>query len=242
MGTLFLINSNPKFKFVVKDRLFYNRFEYAIGFHLDEISCLRELDHDHIDLSIERRKTWRGITQQRLINNNSAVFGYPGALSRQHKNITEKTVSDLHELAEILLTTVFDFKLVVSGNQGRVYTNTQTLIDQLDNLPSLTKKDYSRAVICRPKNTIQLKNPKHQYRSYFKMVKLTDEQKCYLTNFLLNQPTIRISPALHDWIKIKFHRTQDYFFVDHNEMSWLTMLALVHSGLIRKTMQIIPAK
>jgi hypothetical protein len=123
-----------------------------------------------------------------------------------------------------------------------VYTSSRSLIDQLDNLHSLTKKDYARAVICRPKNTIQLKNPKYQYRSYFKMVKLTDEQKQYLTNFLLNQPTVRISPALNDWMNIKFHRTQDYFFVDHNEMSWLTMLALVHSGLIRKTMQIIAAK
>ena len=238
-----MINLNQQFKLIVKDRLFYNRFEYAIGFHLDEVSCLRELDHVYIDTMIERRIAWREIAQQRIIGpGKSNLFGQQTILSRRQKDITEKTVSNLHELADILLTTSADFKLVVSVSNGHVYTNDQALFDQLDNLEYITHKDYSRAVICRPTNTIQLKNPKHQFRSYFKMSKLPYEQKDYLISFLLNQPTVRISPALDSWLISKFHRTQDYFFIDHNEQSWLTMLSLVCPGLIRKTMQIIQAK
>ena len=227
-----------QFKIVIKDRLFYNRFEYAIGFCLDEASCLRGLDHAHIDSMIERRRSWRDIAQQRIAGTKSMILG----LAPRPKEITAKNVSDLHAVAEVLLTTFADCKLVVSVSQVYVYTNDTGLIDQLSDLPGPTHKEYTRAVICRPKNTIKLKNPKHQFRSYFKTNKLTAEQKIHLKNFLSNQPTVRISPSLTTWLASVFHRTQDYFFVDHSEMSWLTMLSLVQPGLIRKTLQIIPAK
>jgi len=233
------------FNLVVKDRLFYNRFEYAIGFHLDEVSCLRELDHAYIDDMIQRRIAWREIAQQRVAGTiNSGLFGKQpySMISRRHREITEKTISDLHNLADVLLTAPTDFKLVVSVNHAHVYTNDLTLIDQLGELSGVTQKDYSRAVICRPKDTIRLKDPRHQFRSYIKRTKLTDEQKNHLKNFLANQSTVRISPALATWINGVFHRTEDYFFIDHADMSWLTMLSLVRPGLIRKTMQIIPAK
>jgi len=233
-----LTKSTQPFKLVVKDRLFYNRFEYAIGFHLDEVSCLRELSHTQIDEMIDRRIAWREIAQQRVKNNKSSPYTI---LARRHREITDKTVSDLHELANLLLTTVIDFKLVVSVNQGHVYANDLSLIDQISDLSGLTRKEYTRAVVGRPKDTIRLKNPQHQFRSYFKRTKMTSEQKDHVTNFLKTQ-AVRISPALKTWIDQPFYRTEDYFFIDHNEMSWLTMLSLVRPGLIRKTQQIIPAK
>jgi hypothetical protein len=245
MDTLSLTKSTQPFKSIVKDRLFYNRFEYAIGFHLDEVSCLRELDHDYIDSMIQRRIACREIAQQRVAGTvKSSLFGKQpySMISRRHKEITEKTVSDLHGLADVLLTTSADFKLVVSVSNAHIYTNDRALIDQLSMLSGITQKDYSQAVICRPRDTIQLKNPQHRFRSYIKRTKLTDEQKTHLKNFLANQPTVRISPALATWIDGAFHRTEDYFFIDHADIAWLTMLGLVRPGLIRKTMQIIPAK
>jgi hypothetical protein len=228
------------FKIVVKDRLFYNRFEYALGFHIDEASCLRELDHSYIDSMIERRIMWREIALQRVKNNKSSPYTI---LARRHQEITDKTINDLHQLANILLTTVADFKLVVSVNNAHMYTNDQMLIDQISDLSGVTQKDYTRAVIGRPKDTVRLKNPRHQFRSYFKRIKLTSEQKEHLTDFLFNQKDhVRVSPALQQWIDQAFNRTQDYFFIDYDSPSWLTMLSLVHSGLIRKTMQIIPTK
>ena len=212
---------------------------------MDEVSCLRELDHDQIDRMIQRRIEWREISRQRIVGTTkSGLIGKQpySMISRRHKEITEKTCSDLHQLAEVLLTSTSDFKLVVSVNHAHVYTNDLTLIDQLGDLSGVAHQDYSRAVVCRPRDTIRLKNPRHQFRSYIKRIKLTDEQKTHLKKFLANQPTVRISPALATWINGVFHRTEDYFFIDHADMSWLTMLSLVRPGLIRKTMQIIPAK
>ena len=237
-----MIKQTQQFKSVVKDRLFYNRFEYGISFTLDEASALRDLSHKEIDQTIERRIEWREIAQQRW-NTTRTGFTKHNMLGRRRKEITNKTIENLHTLAEILLTVAIDFKLVVSVNQGHVYTNDLSLIDQIDQLDFLTQKSYTQAQINRPKNTIQLKNPHHAFRSYFKITKITDSQKGNLENFLNNQrESIRISPALERWLAVPLIRTQDYFFVDHNEMSWLTMLSLVRPGLIRKTQQIIQAK
>jgi hypothetical protein len=117
------------------------------------------------------------------------------------------------------------------------------LITQLDGRSELTNKTYARAEISRPKNTIQLKNPRHSNRSYLQMIKLTAQQKQQLVDFFHNQQSqIRLSPSLKSWTTQSFNRTQDYFFIDHNSLSWLTMLSLVQPGIVRKTLHIIPAK
>jgi hypothetical protein len=230
-----------QFKTVKKDRLYYDRFEYCLGFCLDEVSCLRVLDHDHIDQVIANRKQWREIAQQRWLNGRQK---HGIGLSRQYqRNITEKTVEDLHGLASALIDTDSEFKLVVSVRQGYLYTNDLSLISQLDCRSELTNKTYTRAEISRPKNTIQLKNPQHAYRSYLQTTKLTGQQKQQLINFFHNQQSqVRLSPALQSWITQSFNRTQDYFFVDHDCLAWLTMISLVQPGIVRKTMHIIPAK
>lgn len=226
--------------------MFYDHFQYCISFGLAEISCLREqeLDRDRIGLMLERRKQWREVAQQRWVtlgqkNNNSQQT----ILTRRWNEITDEVEQNLYDFADILRNSGTDLKLVVSTDYGWVYTNSLELIGRLKLMRMLTGKKYSEAVVDRPKNTILLKNPRHRFRSYFKITKITSEQKDMLINFLNNQQTsIRIGPALAKWTTSAFYRTQDYFFVDHNEMSWLTMLALVHPGIIRKTQQILPAK
>jgi len=232
--------TNLKFKPVRKDRRFYDQFEYCIGFHLDEVSCLRILDHAHIDDTIERRKQWREIAQQRWVNGRQK---HGIIMSRRWKDITEKTAEDLHAVAKVLLNTSVDFKMVVSMNQGWVYTNDTALIDQLDHMSELTYKTYTQSQVVRPKNTIQLRNLRHQFRTYFAMCNLTAAQRLNLEEFLITQSEyVRLSPALERWIDMSFNRTQDYFFVDHDSETWCTMLSLVQPGIIRKTMHIIAAK
>jgi hypothetical protein len=223
--------------------LFYDRFQYSVGFRLQEASCLRELDHNYISTTIERRKTWREIAQQRwnTINKKGGII--KGLAGRRYNEITDEIEQNLHDFVDVLFDSGVEFKLVVSTDYGWIYTNDVVLIEQLKQLKMLTSKLYTEAIVDRPKNTIRLKNSKHQLRSYFKTIKMTAQQKINLINFLNNQAdTIRVSPALNSWIDGPFHRTQDYFFVDYDKELWLTMLALVHPGLIRKTQQIIPAK
>jgi hypothetical protein len=236
---LFLTNSNLKFKSVVKDRLFYDRFQYCIGFHLDEVSCLKDLDHSYIDTIIARRRQWREISLQRW---TTAVQSNKHIITRRAKDITDENVENLHTLADLLIKAPVEFKLVTSVSSAWVYTNDAELIDQLGNLEFLISKTYTQAQIDRPKNTIKLKEPKHRYRSYLKSIKLTEEEKTQLCNFFANQQGhARISLALTKWMGDRWHRTQDYFFIDHEEESWLVLLSLIKPGMIRKTVELIAA-
>ena len=56
------------FKPVPKDRLFYDKFEYCIGFFVEEASCLREIDHGYVDKILECRVQNRQISQQRWLS------------------------------------------------------------------------------------------------------------------------------------------------------------------------------
>ena len=159
------------------------------------------------------------------------------------REIAPDMVSNLHDLADCLLKQTVDYKLVVSLDSAWLYSNDLTLIDNVVALPYVQHVAFSQAVVDRPRDTIRLKHPKHQYRSYFRAQKLTSQQKITLQQFLNNQiDHVRSSPALVKWLDCPFNHLQEYFFVDHDSQTWLTMLALVHTGLIRKTMQIIPAK
>jgi hypothetical protein len=234
-----LTNQTLKFKPVVKDRLFYDRYQYSVSFHLDEVSCLRSLDHNYIDTMINRRIHYREISQQRWVNNNQSVGTI---VSRRWKDITESTIKNLHDVADTLLESNIDFKLVTSVETAWVYTNDRSLLTQIDNLNFLKWKTYTKAIVDRPRNTIKLKRLRHNHRGYFKTTKLTAMEKDQLINFFKNQQGhLRCSPALTAWLSQPYHRTQDYFFIDYDKESWLVMLALIHPGLIRKTVDLIAA-
>lgn len=230
--------TSPKFITTKKDRLFYDQYEYSMGFYLAEVSCLRCLDHAYIDDMIDRRRTWREIARRRWNGQRATTI-----LGRAHRDITDETVTNLHALAEMLLTAPSKFKLVVSMNQAHVYTNDTLLINRLDRMPMLEYKTFAQAQVTRPKDTVALKRPKHHLRSYFKLRSLTAQQKEHLQAFLdHHQDTVRVSPALNQWFVVPYTRLQDYFFVDHDKESWLTLLNLVVPGIIRKTLHIITAK
>ena len=232
-----------KFKPVAKDCLFYSRWQYCISFQLDEVSALKNLDHEYINALIERRKMWRGTAQQRWITSRIPSIPMPVMnSSRRRRIITDETVNDLHYLADILRKTKIPHKLVTSADHGWIYTNSKRFIKRLSNIESLLDQQYTEAIIARPKNTIVLKEPRHTHRTYLKSSKLTPHEKQNLSNFFINQTEyIKTSPSLSKWLLMPFHRTQDYFFVDHDGEGWLIMLALVKSGIIRKTVEIVQA-
>ena len=229
-----MTNLNLKFKTVVKDQLFYNRYEYCFGFTLAEANTMRGLSHDLIDSRLDQRIEWREIARKRW--RSSVINGAAG-----WNAITDQIRQDLHLICDKILDSKTDYKLVVSTHFGWIYTNDLELINQLKAIRCLTNKTYTQAVINRPKNTVRLKNSQYSSRSYFVNIKLTAAEKETLKNFFANQQEhIRTSPSFKDWLYEKpYLRTQDYFFIDYTGEQWLTMLGLIRPGLIRKTQTII---
>lgn len=229
------MNCSMQFKPAHRDRLYYDRWQYGMSFYLPEVSCLRDLDHDAIDSTLNGRRRWRQLHQQRA----QTILGN----TLRYRDITEQMCNNLHQVVSVLLEHADEFKLVVSINTAWIYTNSQNLLQQLSDLSCVTNVSCTQAKINKPRDVVVLQNPKYDYRSYFRSKKLNSQQKKTLVQFLENhQEFVRMSPALEQWTDNIFCRAQDYFFIDHNGMSWLTMLSLVCPNLIRKTMQIQQAK
>lgn len=226
-----------KFKPVVKDRLFYDRYEFCLTFEVAEASALRDLDKDKISRVLERRREWRQIGLERWLTQGHANINILN--SRSYREIPEVAEDNLHALVDIVLNSGAEYKLVTSINTVWLYTDDQDLIQGVGRCEFITNKKHTQAVVDRPKDSIRLQNPQHQQRSYWRSIKLTEQEKTNLRNFFDNHPDIRPSPGLQGFFTSPFYRTQDYFFVDYNESSWLTMISLIRPGLIRKTSQLI---
>jgi hypothetical protein len=198
---------------------------------LDEVNCLRySLEAEDIDALLTRREAWRDRVRQRWPQNNFV---------RPHSPITDGTRETLHAFADFLKLATVPYKMVISVNQCWIYSNDVIFLERIERLPFVNSAKFTESQIVRPRNTVAVKQPRHRYRSYFRNTKLNSDEKDRILTFLQGQADVRISPALTDWIATPFNRTQDYFFVDYNAESWLTMLSLVRPGLIRKTVQIV---
>jgi hypothetical protein len=210
-----------------------------------EASALRKLTHANIDYVIYLRRFWLSSQYSK-----PHPAGYPGGYSSYNqeqdaiRSIPSTVVQNLYTVCDVLAATdKSQFRHVVSSDRLRVYTNDVALFDQLLlACPVLNYREFTEAVVDRPKDTIQLKNPHHKYRSYFTRTKLTVTEKKIVANFLSNyQGSIRLSPCLQDWATQSFRYTEPYYFVDHDDTAWLVMLSLVRPGLIKKTFNITKA-
>ena len=157
------------------------------------------------------------------------------------RGISDKMADNLHKFCQLLNTTTHQFKLVLEFNSVRLYANTDVLFkDILASDVTLGQVRIKQVFVNRPKDTILLTNPRHTHRSYLKRAKLTDREKIAIKQMLINnEDTLRTSPAMVNWINSAYNWTDPHFFIDHNEVSWMIMLSLIHPHLIRKTYEII---
>jgi hypothetical protein len=224
-----------EFNTVSKDRLFYDQYRYCMTAGIRESGGLRRLTHEYIDYVIQIRKEHRDVS-------------YASPSWRGGQPITQDVVDNLHNFCQILIDTKHQFKLVVEFNNVRLYSNTKQLYQKV--LSSKLDFKYTtlkEVIVDRPRDSIRLKNPQYKFRSYFNRAKMTDQQKQSIVQYFNNstgsrteRASIRLSPCLQDWAKQSFFKwTESYYFVDHDDESWMIMLSLIRPGLIKKTNTIV---
>ena len=229
--------NNIKFRKISRNQLFYDQWQYCLGFYIAEATALRNLDPEQINNVLDKRIEWRAQTERRW----EKFYGKnkPHSWSK----ITDQTRENLQEVGKFLLNSGCAYKLVVSYNQANVYSNDLDFLARLDKIKILKSKSYRQVLVDIPKNTILIKSSLYKYRSFLTRVKLSNNEKLLIKNFFDNQQeSIKIAPALKIFLSNSVAWTQDYYFIDHNEKSWLTMINLVRPGLIRKTVEIITGK
>ena len=196
---------------------------------LREAGCMRKLDHASIDHVVSVRREWVG----RLKDYYSA-----------NRAITNDVVKNLHSMCDVLINTKRQHKLIIEHGQIRVYANEPELFTEIiDAVPGLKYPAYTQAVVDRPRDSVRLKESAYTHRTYLRSVTISDQQKRSISQLLRNQEGIRLSPGLKQWTLYTSWRnwTESYYFVDHTDAGWMTMLSLVYPGLIKNTIQIIKA-
>lgn len=206
---------------------------------MPEAHSLRHYSHDAIDHSIEIRRKW-----SKKIN-----FGgsWSGVGAWNLINVTDEDISDLHDLLDFFLQDSRDKKTVFSTHYLYFYTNDLDLLQDLSDRISSTNsgkviESYRVDLVGQP-GSVGLKDPKHQYRTYFKHRQLSEKQAVTIKRFLDSQTEIKLSPTLRSWTNTQnwFYSSANYFF-DHDDMGVVYMLALINPDIIRKTMPIISTK
>jgi hypothetical protein len=220
-----------KFHPVSTARPFYGQWDYCIKFYLREATALRNtLEAEEIEEILTQRARWRDEVQRRWPQ-NAFVHG--------RKDIAPDTVVACQMFGQFLKARPEPYKMLISVDHVWIYTNSTQLIQQIHDLHYIIPVKLTQAVINKIPDVIQLQNPQHTHRSYFRCRKLVGNEKQNLRNFLASQNNIRISTGLQEWLDTHWNRTQDYYFVDHNSEQWLTLLSLVAPGLIRRTLPIV---
>lgn len=217
-----------------RPQLWHGRYDHCVRFSMPEASVLRYLDHKRIDKAIRVRREWG----KRMMSN-------PGSwvLSWHRTQITDQHVADLHAMCDFLLEDSRDRKIMISGDVVHVYTTDATLIEDVMALPYVNNAYHRQIQAVGQPNTVQLKHPRHAWRSYFRQRLMTVEQKNSIVKFLTAQPDVRLSPSMK-WFLTADHQTRmyDYYFVDHDDAGFITMLSLIAPGIIRRTLPITADK
>ena len=216
-----------------RSSLFYDQYRWCITINVSEAHCLRCLETVRFEAAIRQAKYWA--ENDRWTDRTWTM--------------TKETA--LRETRDVLLAETTPFKTVVSFNTVSIYTNHRKLADRLIDLGNdgVHMRLVREAMISKPAGVIQLQESKYAYRTYFKERKYTRDQRDMLKNFLdSRQDTLRVSPALSDWINgnvgyiLNLNYSRSHYFVDHDHPNEGTMLSLVMPGIVRKTMPIETTK
>ena len=223
MNKILNINSDAR------DRLYFDRYEYSFNFRMNEMSALRELDHAIINSVLDSR------VQRRMPNYGDSW--------RSQRQITDQHREHCHAMCDFLLAQQ-NYKIVISQDWGYFYTSDLAAIRAMEQLGYIKPLFIKQALLDRPRDTLLIRNSEHEYRTYFKPGRISDREKNSLQSFLNNQQNIRLGPSLKDFFKKSntYHYINDNFFIDHDGLGILTMLSLVRSNCVRKTVKLIRDK
>ena len=197
--------------------LYYGQYLYQARFFLPEASCLRDLNHKTIEQTITWRIRW----------------------DKRFEDLKIQT-QNLHIVCDQLLALKNPYKKVIYQNWVYIYTSEFADIVNLS-LGPMTLRGTVQVNVVHAKDSVGLKHPKHKFRTFVRTHKPTKEQIYSLSAFVTAAgQDLRPSPSLRDFLtKQRYAWMQDHHFIDYNDPSMLTALALINPRLIRKTMPIV---
>ena len=227
-------------KLIKRDRLFFDKYHYCVGFYMKELHVCRGADHDRVNTWIDARQGW--FNDYRNKNHGGSWHNVMGGI----EPVPDQVRHNCHIMVEFLKEHKDQHKLMISCNWGWFYTNDLATVKELSKLDFVDPLNFTQATVTIPRGAIRIVSSPNKFRSYFRSTKLTQEQKTNLQNFVENNPEIRCSPALSKWLNREtspyWRWCRDSYFIDYNSEYILTMLGLICHNVIRKTLNIVNDK
>lgn len=212
------------FRTQVRSHRYYNQYQYCLVFGAAHMAALRSLDLKWLDYYI------------RIRDDDSAVR------IRWMTKVTPSEQRTLHQLLGYLQAHSTPYKKVVSSNTMWIYTNDpQSWQDILQHCPRLQYLGAQQVDVSIPQDVILLKNPKHQYRTYFKDLWVNAERLDQIREFFNARTDIfEPSPSFYEVMIGKRLWIASWHFVNHNDAKLDLVMQLACPGLVSKTMRILP--
>jgi hypothetical protein len=214
-----------------RDRLYYDAYQYSLSFQQAELYCIRGLpDSAQLDCYISNRLQYEKYS---IYNSNAGT------------KFTKDVRANLHQTLDFLKNCGIPFKFVVSGQYGSVYTNDLALVDLICKLTYIKIGNLRTAQVSKPRDTVVIRSPEFQYRTYFRERQLSDDRRQVLSDWITaQQGAVKPSPATRQWLtgsnqRWKRDYMQRYYYIEHDSLQYETMLNLIVPGHVRKTVPVI---
>ena len=220
----------PRIQCEPRSTLYFGQYEYVVSLKINDAWLLRNPSRTMVLERIHKRNLYH------------SSFGRP-TTPESTKEIIMHAVDVLETLHSTFIHRTY------GHNIFHVYTNDLQDVEILQrNYPmeSTTKQ----AAVVYPSDVVMLSSdPKYPYRTYFKEKNLPIAKKQALWAWIDNQsPDLVASPTTEKWFTAQ-SRPKPYnwtnsewcrghYFVEHTDLSHITMLAMVCPGLTRKTVQV----
>ena len=216
------------------DQLYYGQFRYCLSFRQPELYCLRKLPGaDELNRIVDQRKGWESISP----------YGDDGLGSR----FPDQIVKELHNTQDLLLASPDPIKFIISYNYGYLYTNNLKFIEQLwTGMPYSKRVSVIEARVTKKKDLIVLHGHKYPCRTYFREGEWTQDMKKTVHQWVVaQQGEVVASAVMHKWLTMDCSNwrwnepyCKRYHYVDHTSEQYITMLRMMFSEIVRKTIPI----
>lgn len=216
--------TKPTYKSIQRDRLFFEQYQYCGMIYFEYSGVFRGMPGE-----LAAAQQW---AQDKL----SERMAWDSRFGRKPPNV-RYYYEQLTGLIDHLFTNP-DHKLIIGYKTIYVYANDQDFINALNWQFSL--KNCKQAVVTRQRGTVSSPGNPHIFRSYLRQRRLNGDQKQWLKNWVTSQTTIKANVPLRKFCQsTKHERTYGHFYIEHSDMSMLSMLGLIIPNLVRETKQIV---
>lgn len=255
MDTLSLTDSSPEVEPISSDRLFYDRYQYSLRFHLTEFHCIRPWhDYEGDDVEellekIEQNRRQHHFRAQRTVL-YSSYWDKPkssDSFEKDDQAFQQQIEQDLYPVVRLLWPYRADIKIVATTHWGYVYSNRLDLLKLVAGTWAVQMCRILKAVVDRAPNTVGLRNKQHNYRTYLRDLRMTELQRDQIQQYLAQQQDVRLCPSLKSWSQVdraypwvrNVAWSRSTFFFDHQGAGDALMLEMLVPGIVRKTLEIV---